>query len=291
MKLNSSQSGSRTAGFGGRLLFVLWAIPGAWAQAGALSGVVVAANDGQPLAGAWVTVQDNGRRAVTAADGTFALPGLSGQGLTVVAAARGFYHRALNLDAPAGGVVFNLEPVAGEDPGYQLWTPQNCGACHPRQLQEWTATPMARAGVNTWVHDLYSGTGTAGGLGGFVYTRDSVHAVVNPASECASCHQPEGWLAQPFSALDDNLTSPPPAVVHGVSCEICHKIGDVDVAKIDFPGLFPGAMHFTRPAGEQVEYGVLGDVAYEAGGVMRASLQPQLSDAVCGLCHQDKSAI
>ena len=45
---------------------------------------------------------------------------------------------------------------------------------------------MALAGDNTWVYDLYDGTGTPGGSNGFVYTRDSRLAAHSPASECAS---------------------------------------------------------------------------------------------------------
>ena len=40
---------------------------------------------------------------------------------------------------------------------------------------------MATAGVNAWVHDVYNGTATPGGNGGFVYMRDS--DVPQPQSE------------------------------------------------------------------------------------------------------------
>ena len=75
------------------------------------------------------------------------------------------------------------------------------------------------------------------------------------------------------------------AAVHGVSCDVCHKIAHVDEEKINYPGLFPGAVDFTRPSGPeylQVQYGLLGDADFSVPEAMRASYQPQLSAAVCG---------
>lgn len=150
---------------------------------------------------------------------------------------------------------------------------------------------MSRAGLNTWTHDIYSGIGTAGGMGGFVYLRDSAFAGHNPDSECASCHQPESWIENPFSALVDP-TAATPGVTHGVSCEVCHKVADVDESKLNFPGIYPGAVTFTRPEGpdyDQVQYGVLGDVSFVDQPAMRSSHQPQLVAEVCATCHQDKN--
>ncbi len=62
---------------------------------------------------------------------------------------------------------------------------------------------------------------------------------------------------------------------------------DVDTSKINYPGIFPGAVTFNRPdPGEQVMYGLLADVDYESGQ-MRASYQPQLAAEVCAVCHHD----
>jgi hypothetical protein len=133
---------------------------------------------------------------------------------------------------------------------------------------------------------VYGGDGD-----GFVYRRDSTHAAANPNSECASCHQPEAWFTTPFAALEPPDASSP-AVRRGVSCDVCHKIAAIDEDRTHFPGLWPGVVELTRPdpaAGSQVQYGVLGDVAYSYPGVMRASYQPQLRAAVCAACHQDKN--
>ena len=54
--------------------------------------------------------------------------------------------------------------------GYVFSEPDACAHCHPDQLEQWTESPMARAERNTWLYDVYDGTGTSGGMGGFVYT-------------------------------------------------------------------------------------------------------------------------
>jgi len=154
---------------------------------------------------------------------------------------------------------------------------------------------MGNAGLNTWVLDIYDGSGTSGGLGGFVYTRDSVYGASNPNSECAACHQPEVWIDSPGAALIGLDEPIPESVLHGISCEMCHKVADVNVENINYPGLFnDDAATLTRPSNDfenQVEYGVLGDVDFHIPTLMRASYQPQLVAELCGLCHQDKNDI
>jgi hypothetical protein len=223
--------------------------------------------------------------------GDFVLPVADGRDVSVVGAARGYYHQGAAVQTPAADVELRLEPVILEDdPAYQLTPAATCGGCHVEQYAEWSDSPMQRAGLNTWVYDLYDGTGSPGGSGGWVYTRDSVLAPHNPASECASCHQPERWLAEPFAAMGQ-LDSPSPSMVHGVTCEVCHRLADIDESKPNYPGLYPGVTSMNRPADPTVVtmYGALGDVDYAAPGEMRASLQPQLAAALCMACHQDKN--
>jgi hypothetical protein len=210
-----------------------------------------------------------------------------------VAAKKGYFNTSTLYDGVPKSLDLILAPVpADDDPSYELVPPEGCVNCHPNQYLEWSGSPMSAGGVNTWLHDIYSGTGTPGGMGGFVYTRDSAFAGKNPNSECSACHQPESWILEPFSAMEGPLDTdyPSPAAAHGISCDVCHKIAHVNVENINYPGLFPGALTFTRPAnGAQVLYGVLGDTDFEEAGVMRASYQPQLTAEVCGTCHQDKN--
>jgi hypothetical protein len=267
------------------------AMPGG---SGTVSGVVVDDATNMPIEGALVTLQATAQRTTTAADGSFQLEvQFEPSEFVVVAAKKGYYNEPELLQQPTGGVTFRLEPVdQGNDPAYTSPDPALCSMCHYEQVAQWTDTPMARAGSNTWVYDVYNGTGTAGGSGGFVYTRDSEHRTTNAASECASCHQPEPWVAQPYQPLDP-IGALSAGAMHGVSCDICHKIAHVDESQPNAPGLWPGAVTVTRPksplSAHQVQYGVLGDASFEQTALMRPSYQPQLTAAVCAACHQDKN--
>jgi len=245
-----------------------------------------------PVAGALVTLQTTAMQTTTLGDGTYSLDVPVGAELVIVAARTGYFNGAVTVDSPATGADIFLDAVpVTDDATYTIQAPTACSICHYSKIIEMEETPMARAGLNTWVHDIYSGTGTTGGMGGFVYTRDSVHKSSHPDSECASCHQPQRWIENGYAgALDDNIGDPADNIMHGISCDICHKIADVDVAKINAPGIYPGAVTFTRPAWpdyDQVQYGVLGDTDYVNEPVMRASYNPQLVAEACAACHQD----
>ncbi|MBT8486523.1 MAG: hypothetical protein HKO59_06390 [Phycisphaerales bacterium] len=262
-----------------------------------VSGVIRDEDTLQPIAGALVTLQTTSIRAVTDASGNYTLAIPDEAGSVIVAAAVGYFNRSTTYEGVPADLDVTLAPVPpADDPGYTLLTPDQCGFCHPNQLAAWSDSPMQRAGLNTWLHDIYNGDGTPGGDGGFVYTRDSVFAPTNPASECAACHQPERWLAEPFAPMEtpSDATYPSAVSSHGISCETCHKIASVNVENINYPGIIEGALTLTRPAPghTQVQYGLLGDVDYvESPGFMRASYQPQLAAEVCGACHQDKNDI
>jgi hypothetical protein len=262
-------------------------------QAGDITGQVTDSISGLGVEGAFVSLQAAGIKTTTASDGSFTLSVADGTGLVLVAAKKGYYHGSITVASPSTGVPLVVEPVTvGNNPNYSFMDPGMCGACHPDQWSQWTDSPMNKAGTNTWLYDIFDGSGSPGGMGGFVYARDSVYAANNPASECASCHQPEPWIEQPFSALEPlgNLSQ---GSLHGVSCEVCHKIAGVDETQVNYPGLFPGAVTFNRPddplIDHQVEYGVLGDVSYVSPVLMRPSYQPQLVAEVCAVCHQDKN--
>jgi hypothetical protein len=256
-----------------------------------LSGVVRDEATLQPVANALITLQATSTRTTTGEDGSYTLTIPGDINSVIVAAHKGYFNTpTIYIDSPTG-LDINISPVPQYDnPQYQLLDPTSCGLCHPDQLADWENSPMQKAGINTWVHDIYAGNGSSGGMGGFVYLRDSVWAKTNPASECSSCHQPESWIPNPFSALEgpDDFGYPSEHATHGISCDVCHKVADVDVSKINHPGIYPGAVTFTKPYNDQVQYGLLGDTTYH-NPMMGPSYQPQLSAEVCGTCHQDKN--
>ncbi|RMH10894.1 MAG: hypothetical protein D6695_10560 [Planctomycetota bacterium] len=257
-----------------------------------IQGTVTDQSTGDPIEGALISLQAQGVRTTTQADGSYQLWIPDVLGSRIVAAAPGYYNLGQSYDEGTTIDFALTETPRVDDPSYHFVAPINCAGCHPNQYAEWNGSPMANAGINTWVHDIFSGTGTPGGMGGFVYQRDSVFADTNPNSECASCHQPESWIPEPFTRMENPTDDgyPSPAAAHGISCEVCHKVADVDVSKINFPGIFPGAVEYNRPAtGQQVMYGMLGDADFEITSVMQPAYQPLLAAEVCAACHQDKN--
>ena len=150
-----------------------------------VSGAVVDDETGEPILGAVVSVQASNIETTTDESGAFALTEASGGSLVIVAGAKGYFYAWSIKNAPATGVELRLELVPqDDDPFYTFTSPERCGECHPDQYEEWLDSPMQKAGMNTWVYDIYDGTGTGTeDLPGFVYTRDSVFAESNPASE------------------------------------------------------------------------------------------------------------
>ena len=256
-----------------------------------VSGTVIDSNTGLPLVGARVTLQATDIRTETAVDGSFSLPSVNGLALKVVGAKKGYFNQSVTVDTPQTGTVISLDPViAADDSSYNFVTPFQCAVCHPTQYEQWADSRMSHTGLNTWVYDLFDGTGTAGGNNGYVYLTDSVHAGVAPDGSCASCHQPEGWIANPFSALAPLSGPLTEAQERGVSCETCHKIADVDESNLNATGFIPGAVTVQRPDSsgliDQVMYGLLGDVDFVVQNQMRGSFQPQLAAEACAVCHQ-----
>ncbi len=260
-----------------------------------VAGLVRDANTMLPLAGAVVVRQATPFRSQAAGDGSYQLFIPNGTSEVIVAGMKGYLNSSISANAGAAAADILLTPVTiGTNLNYTFVEPTICGICHPNQEAEWNGSPMAVGGTNLWVHDIYAGNGTTGGMGGFVYTRDSVFAGSNPDSECAACHQPEKWVAAGYSGPLEgpgDAIYPSNAVNHGISCDMCHKIADVDVAKINFPGIFPGAVTINLPSSGQVMYGPYPDADYNLPNTMVPAFQPQLVAQVCGTCHQDKNDV
>lgn len=271
---------------GSFFVFAIWLPTTGLAQ---VAGTVVDAATGDPLVEALVRIQATDLETLTDSAGEFEITSATGE-VIIVAGSKGYFYDSSPTTAPVTGVSLELEAVPQEDDAsYVFADPSACENCHPTQVAQWTGSPMANAGVNTWVYDIYDGTATTGGDGGFVYLNDSMHAEEMPASECRSCHQPEGWVTNPFSAMAP-FDAAPSSAHNGVTCEVCHKMADIDISKPNYPGLYPGVVTMTRPSEPvfAVAYGVLGDVTYQRSD-MRASYNPQLRSEVCAACHQDKN--
>ncbi len=276
----------------GTLALVLWAGVSVPTRTSAqLSGRVIDSTTRAPVPGARVTLQATAITTMAARDGSFAIGTPPPGPHTIVAAAPGYFHAALDVPGAMTQLELELDAVpSDDDTTAALPGPETCVHCHPTQFAEWRGSGMGQAGRNSWVADLYDGSGTPGGLGGFVYVRDSMLASRNPGSECAACHQPEVWLRVPGAPIE------PPASLsleagHGVACSLCHRIAHIDESKPNTPGVMASAVTVRRPRDPSVavQYGLLGDVSFHAPSQMRGAYQPQLASAVCAACHQDKN--
>jgi len=240
------------------------------------------------VAGAIVRIQDSDVSTLTNADGSFTLNDSGAFPYRVVAAKYGYYNGSF-LIINSGGLTdlnIEIEPLPTTvSPDHPLNSPEDCGGCHPDQYEDWVLSPMATTGLNRWVFDVYNGTGTPGGMNGFVYQRDSVHRFANPNSDCSACHSPVHWLTDIVNAGMGDINLPNTAMENGVQCEVCHRALDVDETKLNFPGVDPEAFTFLR-GNYNLEFGLLGDATYE-NNIMRPAYNPQLSAQLCAACHED----
>jgi glucose/arabinose dehydrogenase len=257
-----------------------------------ITGTIKNASNNQPLSGARVGLQAKGNPVITDANGRFTLPNVPGVGSTITAAAERFYTGLATVSQPSEDVTIALDPIAFEtNHNYELTDPTVCSRCHEQQLNRWSGSPMNEGGMNRWVHDLYSGTGTPGGMAGFVYTRDSVHRTARPNAECASCHNPTDWVKNPHNVNMGDINNPTDGMQKGVQCEICHRIFEKDENKINYPGVYPGAVTMVLPTNltTPLQFGALGDAFVGGSQEMRAAYNTHLRSNVCATCHEDNN--
>ena len=260
-----------------------------------LQGVVVDSVTLAPIEGARVRIQKAEPFTATGSDGRFTLNDSADFPYKLTAGAHGYYNGVTIVDASSDllNLVIEMHTYSTNvDPVIDLLNPNTCEGCHPQKFLEWSETPMRKTGLNTWVFDLYDGSGTAGGLGGFVYQRDSVHFPSNYNSDCSACHSPVHWLKtfeiEPPVQTMGSLSDVNADMANGVQCEVCHRAYDVDINQTYVPGVQPETFHLLNNE-EPVQLGLLGDSTYEdtLGQVMRPAYNPQLSAQLCSACHED----
>jgi nitrate/TMAO reductase-like tetraheme cytochrome c subunit len=242
-----------------------------------------------PIAGAQVRLQTTTAPVVTAAaDGSFTLP-VTFAGTRVVTASLP-YDPLLAVNYNSGGVNASdgqtglsiiLQPIPDASAGPPTTiTASYCGSCHEEQHAEWQTSNHALAGVDAWVLDLFSGTGTPGGSAGYVFK--NLH---DPGESgfCATCHAALEDVANPGNVLLDAVATV--SGLDGVNCQACHQIDSVNAnasalhhlgnATYRFPDELGGAWRFV--------WGPLGDVR----DVMRnAEAAVFTQSRFCGSCHE-----
>jgi hypothetical protein len=199
-----------------------------------------------------------------------------------------------------------------------------CGMCH-REYTEWQADQHSRAAINHRFLNVYSGTNAKGEEGQPVTfnLEDGVPLPPDPskpyygpgfrldnpsrAGNCAACHTPIASKSPniqncAWSGCHTDLTierangvidRPAIPSIHltgdaaeGISCEFCHKIGDVylddetHLPSPDMPGILSLRLYRPREESEQVFFGTLVDVSRQD------SYLPLLSQSeFCAGCH------
>ena len=275
--------------------------------AGTVSGTV--AGGGAPLAGARVRVQGClGEPVLTDAGGAFTLAVPAGD-VIVTAAADGYFIGCAGtgagscspVQAGATGLAITLDALATDDPSYGFREPTNCLPCHQDIVDQWGRSTKAHTNRNLWVDNLYNGNDiTASGP-----PPDPVHPPFyaflkrhNPEDpsrptrfgECANCHQPEYVGLDPTNSNYNAYTS---ADRHGVGCDFCHRIVDVDTSPTGLtrPNLVDGKTTMLRtPSQPGLVLGPLDDVTFNQDSVMRAGHASVLrSSRLCATCHEDSA--
>lgn len=177
-----------------------------------------------------------------------------------------------------------------------------CAMCHTEAMyKEWQKDAHGQAAVNERFVTLYQGTDVHGNKSpktvtdfkGNVLPRDPSEPYFGPgfkldyadrAGNCASCHTPAaakldnktncGWSGCHTSATAERAKEVPDGVsplyltgaaAEGISCEFCHKIGDVildeetNLPLPDMPGILSYRLY--RPEeGQDIFFGTLDDV-------------------------------
>ena len=214
-----------------------------------------------------------------------------------------------------------------QDPGTpeRNGTTDYCSHCHVTMVADWVESAHEGAAKNPVVHDLYAGTAAAfedeaacdaaggqwwtgllpgtGAAGERWYLGEGALPAMNEdcgdaapcdgvathTGECANCHAPgiDGALGG-----HDLLEATGVAYEHGVHCDVCHKISDVDPTD-PAPGV-GGRIQIMRPSEESsspgfgdwapLMFGPYGDVLNPRMGAVH---RPLFATAdLCAGCHE-----
>jgi hypothetical protein len=255
-----------------------------------LHGVVMTAAG--PVAGASVRLRATDNSALTGADGSFTLSGVT-TGITIPVTAwyPGYYVTETQVVLPSAAITLTLIPYTdGDNPDY-AWLfahradspPQEdygCDNCHAAPVvAQWENNAHARSAISPRFLSLYNGSDITG------------TKVISPgyrldfpgtAGNCATCHAPGAAVDAPFST-DMNGLAPPEA--DGVFCDFCHKTAGIylnPATGLPYPNS-PGVLShdLRRPAGDQqLFFGPYDDVP-EPDTFLPMMKQSQF----CAACH------
>lgn len=271
----------------------LWLLCFSGSGMAAISGRVIDDSTNLPIAGALVRIQaTDAPTTTTNASGEFTLNVAPANPVNIAAALPYQHDQPVNYVTNAVFAVDGLNNVELRLPRIPTATnasyvPLNasvCGACHTEQHQQWYTSRHAGAARNTWVLDLYAGTGTPGGSAGYVFK--DLH---DPGESgfCASCHAPMEDVFTPGQLAYDAISTGPG--MDGVSCLGCHQQSHVDDAFINGIAHVNGKVTYRFPDDPDYVTGlyVYGNLPDVTNGTMRNAFQVQFGQSlICAGCHQ-----
>ncbi|TVQ42578.1 MAG: hypothetical protein EA370_00185 [Wenzhouxiangella sp.] len=255
----------------------------------AITGQVIDAVSGEPIVDARVRIQaTSGDPAFTDGNGMFVINEVPAGSLVVTAVLTYDPDRPINYinaaqNASDGDhVVIALPrlPLADTSFPYNAGTSFTCASCHNAQHAEWQESTHSNAALNSWVLDLFSGTGTPGGSEGYVF-RDLHDA--DDTGFCATCHAPLADAQNPGNVFLDEVDLI--SGLDGVTCLACHQMAHVNDNVSALHHLGNTQYRFPDdPFTELWVWGPRDDISFTT---MRASHQPQFSESrFCASCHE-----
>jgi nitrate/TMAO reductase-like tetraheme cytochrome c subunit len=278
--------------WGGFVAFAFCGVLAASAQA-SISGRVLDDGTDAPVVGAVVRVQaTDGPTTVTDASGQFTLAVAPTTSVNIGAALPYRHDQALNYLSNAAFAVNGQTDVevrlprlpVAQNSNYAPLNASVCGSCHDTHHEEWTTARHASAARNSWVLDLYAGTGTPGGSAGYIFK--NLH---DPGESgfCASCHAPMQDVFTPGQLAYDQISTQPGR--DGVSCLGCHQQAQVNPAFINGIAHVDGKVSYRFPDDPTyvTSLYVFGNLPDVENTTMRNSYSPLFGTSlICAGCHQ-----
>jgi hypothetical protein len=245
-----------------------------------ISGIV--RDEAGPVGGALVRVKGAAHAVRTDVEGRFRLNGKVGPGDRITAWKEGYFIAGIPVDSsPLVLTLHHLphadnEEYAWTDPTPDLARRENCGNCHGAIFDEWRQSGHARASTNRRFRNLYEGTDWYGrpAVGWSLY-----HEYPNGLGVCTACHAPGVGLSDPANY---ELTSVSGVDRHGVHCDYCHKVANVETQ--GRLGITHGrfGLQLLRPTEGQMFFGPLPDVDRGEDGYSRL----YRNSRYCASCHE-----
>lgn len=245
-----------------------------------IQGVVT--SFGHPVSSAQVRLKGQMPSTETNRDGRFRLKAVgpinSGR---VTASKPGYFIAGVSVDSAP--IRLELRPLPDRDHEPYAWvnpTPDptdshRCGNCHEEIYEQWNGGGHAVSATNPHFLDLYAGTRSdPDEIAGWGLLTEYPEG----AGVCTACHLPAAHLAE--LGVGD-LREIRGVARHGVHCDFCHKVQDVELAA---PGLTHGrfAMKLLRPAKGQLFFGPLDDVDRGEDSYLPLQSKSQF----CAGCHE-----